>query len=351
MKSQNRVVVFAGIFLVISFFFFTVTYAASTAKPMELKVATWNPEHIAPSQIVQKWAKMVEERSGGKVKFAFYWASSLAKLQDNFRATQTGIADIGMWVVGAVSGLTPLNEYISLPFLGFKDTPTVLKVYNEMRRRIPELDAEYKGLRNLYTYPMPPYHFHMTKKIVRVPEDIRGLKIMADANSTDFLNTLGAVSVSKGPADWYMSLQKGLVEGILNHWAVVDAFKLEELVTEHIQPGYAGVNSLMLGWWINGDSWSKLPPEAQKAMIDVQPEIEKLSLDTSLKLQSIGQEKAREAGHEIIELTPEEVQQWIKASEPVREKWIADMEAKGKPGRAVYEEAKRLIAQFNEDGN
>jgi TRAP-type C4-dicarboxylate transport system substrate-binding protein len=348
MKNQKRIVLLASILMIISLSFFATAYAESKAKPMELKVATWNPPHIAPSVIVKKWAKAVEERSGGKVKFVFYWASSLAKLPDTFRATQTGLADVGMWVYGAVSGLTPLNEYISLPFMGFKDSPTVLKVYTEMRKRMPVLDAEFKGLVNLYSYPMPPYQIHTTKKIVRVPDDLRGMKLLADASSTDFLKHLGAVTVTKGPPDWYMSLQKGLVEGHLNHWAVVNAFKLEELFRHHTEIGLAGANSLMLSWWMNEDTWNKLPPETREAIIEIQPAIQQESLQMSLKLQEIGQEGARKAGHEIIELPPDEVELWVKATAPVREKWIADMEAKGKPGKAVYDEAQRLIAEYNQ---
>jgi len=340
---------FIGVFLVVTLSLFTVCGSFAMAKPIEIKVATWNPAHIDPSKMVVEWAKKVEERSNGKVKFAFFWASSLAKMEDTFRTTQTGLADMGMWVVGNVSGLTPLNEYISLPFLGFKDSPTVLKVFKEMWNTRPELPAEFKGLKYVYGYPMPPYHFHMVEKTVRVPGDLKGIKIMADASSTDFLNSLGAVSVVKGPPDWYMSLQKGLVEGHMNHWAVVRAFKLEELFKVHSQPGLAGVNSLILSWWFNQDSYDKLPPETQKAIMDLQPEYEQASLALSLNLQKLGQEGAQKAGHPIIELTPQEVDQWIKAAEPVQEKWVEDMEAQGKPGKAVYEEAKRLIAKFNQE--
>jgi TRAP-type C4-dicarboxylate transport system substrate-binding protein len=347
MKNEKKTIMCIIIFLAFLLSCFATAYAQSSTKPMEIKVATWNPPHIAPSKIVVKWAKMVEERSGGKVKFVFYWASALAKLPDTFRATQTGIADMGMWVIGAVSGLTPLNEYISLPFMGFKDSPTVLKVFREMRKKMPVLDAEFKGLKYLYAYPMPPYQFHTTKKTIRVPGDLRGMKLLADASSTDFLKALGAVTVTKGPPDWYMSLQKGLVEAQLNHWAVVNAFKLEELFSQHTEVGLAGANSLMLGWWMNQDSWNKLPPEAQKAIIDIQPAIEEESLNMSLHLQKLGQEGAKKAGHEIIKLSPEEVEVWAKATASAREKWVASMEAKGKPGKAVYDEAQRLIAHFN----
>jgi hypothetical protein len=44
--------------------------------------------------------------------------------------------------------------------------------------------------------------------------------------------------------------------------------------------------------------------------------------------------------------TPEEMQLWRQAVKPVHQKWIADNEAKGLPAKAIYQEAKRLIKEY-----
>ncbi|MDB9822353.1 TRAP transporter substrate-binding protein DctP [Deltaproteobacteria bacterium] len=348
MIKQNLITLLLSISLIIFLFLCTSAHTESKVKPIELKVATWNSPQLAPSKLAEKWGKMVEERSGGKVKLVFYFSGSLVTMNDTYRAMQTGLVDIGMWVIGTIPGLHPLNEYISLPFMGWNDSKTALKVYHEIRDKFPELDAEFKGLKNIYTYAMPPYHIHTTKKTIRLPDDMGGMKILADATSSDFLHTLDAVAVSKGPADWFMSLQRGLVDGQLLHWAAVDGFNLEELFTTHTQPGPAGLWFVFSGWWMNMDSWNRLPPEAQKAFIDLQPWVEEEHLKLSLELEKKAQADADETGHKIINLTPEEIDLWVKETEPVREKWIADMEKKGKPGRAIYEEAQRLISLYNQ---
>jgi TRAP-type C4-dicarboxylate transport system substrate-binding protein len=347
MKKSYTIAWLTVVFFAITFCLLAPVHAAS--KPIELKVASWNPPHIAPSKTMQAWAKEVEEKTEGQVKFTFFWASSLAKLQDNFRATQTGLADIGQWVIGAVSGLTPLNEYISLPYLGFKDSPTVLKVFTEMQKTSPELAAEFKNLKYIHGFPMPPYHIHTTEKKVRVPEDLRGMKLLADANSTDFIKLLGAVPVVKGPPDWYMSVQKGLVEGKLNHWNVVRVFKLEELFKYHTDMGPAGVNSLIFGWWMNEDTWKKLPPKAQKVIMDLQGPYEQKSVGISLDQQKMSVAAANKAGHPIIELTPQELEKWVAIGEQIQQNWIDKMEAKGKPGRMIIQKAKQLVEKYNKE--
>jgi len=218
MKRQKKTTLVIGVFLFIAFCFFTIGSSVSMAEPIELKVTSFNPPHIPPMKLIQEWARVVEERSGGQVKFTFYFAGSLVKMEDTFRAIQTGLADMGFWMIGNVKGLTPLNEYISLPFLGFKDLPTLYKVFKDMQSTNPELQAEFKGLKLIYAYTMPPHQIHTVNKPVRVPDDIRGMKVMADANITDFVAATGAIAVTKGPADWYMSIQKGLVEGHIVHF-------------------------------------------------------------------------------------------------------------------------------------
>jgi TRAP-type C4-dicarboxylate transport system substrate-binding protein len=216
-----------------------------------------------------------------------------------------------------------------------------------MRKKFPELDAEFKGLKNIYTTAMAPNQLHLTKKTVRMPEDMRGLRIMAGGTWTDFLSSVNAVSVAKGPPDWYMSLQKGLVDGHYVHWPAADGFKLEELFTSHTEAGDAGFGLSMYGWWMNMKTWNKLPKQAQKAFIDLQDWVEQEDLKLNTRLIEQGRASAKKMGHPIITLTPQEREKWSKAMIPIHEKWIKAQEAKGLPGQAVYDEAKRLIKKYS----
>jgi TRAP-type C4-dicarboxylate transport system substrate-binding protein len=342
MKKQKVLYLILGVFFIFSFSFLTSALAA----PIELKVSSWTPPQLPIAKLTEKWARMVEERSGHTVKLTFYWAGSLASYPDSYRVMQTGVADIGNYVFGITSGIHPLNDFTSLPMIGWDDFYTATRVYHEMRRKFPQLDAEFKGLKNIYTSAMAPYPLHFTKKTVRVPDDMRGLKIMASGAWTDFLSSVGAVTVAKGPPDWYMSLQKGLVEGHFTHWPAVGGFKLEELFATHTEPGDAGFGLNMYGWWMNEKAWNKLPPQAQQAFMDLQPWVEQEDLQLNARLIDQERANAKKMGHPIIRLTPQEREQWVKAVLPLHKKWIAETEAKGLPARAVYDEAKRLIEMY-----
>lgn len=349
MKTMKKISAVLTVFLLIILISFPFSVAFAKEKPIELKVTSFNPPHIPPSKLIQEWGRVVEEKSGGQVKFTFFFAGSLVNMEDTFRAIQTGLADMGIWMIGGVQGLTPLNEYISLPFLGFKDLPTLYKVFKEMQSTSPELQAEFKGMNLIYAYTMPPHQIHTVNKPVRVPDDIRGMKIMADANITDFVAAVGAIAVTKGPADWYMSIQKGLVEGQIVHFNVVKFFKLEELFNYHTQLGEAGIRSAVIGWWMNSDTLKKLPSDVQKIIMDLQPQFEQRAFKDNLADLNMSIESSRKAGHPIIELTPEELEPWMRIGESVQGQWAEEMESKGKPGKAILAEAKRKIAKFNQE--
>jgi TRAP-type C4-dicarboxylate transport system substrate-binding protein len=345
MKSQKILFLFISIFII---FFFSGAYAKQQAKPVELKFTSWMPPQLPFDQFIEKkWGKMVEEKSNGSVKIKFYWSGSLVAFKDTYRAVQTGVADIGYWVLGSLQGVHTLNEFTSLPLMGWDSTFTATKVYHEIQKKFPELDAEFQGLTNLFSCAMPPNQIHMINQRVRVPEDIHGMKILAAAGWSDFINTIGAVSVFKGPQDWYMSLQKGLVDGQFQHWPAVDGFKITELFSSHTHAGKGGFGTIMHGFWMNSEVFNKLPPEAQKAFMELKPWAEQEGLKLDDKLIGKGRAAAEKMGHEMIDLTAEEIETWIKATEPVREKWVATMESKGKPGKAIYDEAQRLISIYN----
>jgi len=352
MKKQKSVFLIVGILVVaLSLPFFTGIFSESVAAPLELKVATWNPPPPFPISATEvKWAKMVEEKSGGEVTFKFFWAGGLASLRDTYRAVQSGVAEIGFWLPGVLPGLHELNEYTVLPMLGVDSMETATKVYHEMRKKFPELDAEFEGLRLLWADSMPPNQLHFTKKTgVRLPGDMKGIKLIGSPTAAAFVNSTGAVSIFKPPSDYYMSLQKGLVQGSFQHYPFIAAFKLEELFVSHTNCGRGGFNLQMSGFWMNRAVWDKLSPKAQKAFDDSQEWLqnEDIRINTMLIGKAIADAKAM--GHEVLELTAEEKQIWFEQSEPIRQKWAESMEAKGKPGKAVYQEALKLIRMYNKE--
>ena len=59
--------------------------------------------------------------------------------------------------------------------------------------------------------------------------------------------------------------------------------------------------------------------------------------------QAPSRKVAEERKNEVYVLPEAETDNWIKASAPIYDAWIADMDKKGLPGKAMVQEARELV--------
>lgn len=311
-----------------------------------LKYSRWSPAASTPAKVDAKWAKLVEKRSQGRIKIKCFFDGSLAKMRENYRAAQTGIADISYYVIGTNPGVTELNRVFSLPFMGAKNAYVASAAYTELLATIPELKREFRGMVAFKPRMMPPYQMHFTKRDVRIPEDMRGLKVIADTVWNIPLNKIGAVPVKLMVGDWYMSLERNLVEGHIVHYPAIFIYKTLDLLKYHTHFGKGGAvmgSDIIL---VNQRKWNKMSKELQQIFID--------SLDYRNSKQNKGDEsmidKAIQYGiqrnHVFNNVTEEEWKLWEKALQPVHQKWIKDNADRG-PSQMIYDKARELIRKYN----
>ena len=341
MKNSKLVLsILVGVMMVA----FLVPCAWAESKVIELTWAGVIPPVAPASKLYERWGGMVEEKSGGKVKFTYYHGGSLLKHgEEMLRGVQTGIADIGYNAITERWGFG-LNSITELPFLGWNSMPEGAAVYQELLRKFPELQKEYKGLKYYAHTPMPPNQLNTAKKLVRVPSDLKGMKLYASGYIANLIGSVGGAPVQVGVGDWFISLNTGLIEGLGTHYVATNVFKCMPLVPYHTDFGRAGISFLFDCLFINPKTWNSLPPDIQKIFNDLEPWLveNKIKVDTGEIDRAIAE--AKKLKHTFYHPTPEELQLWVDATKTIHEKWIAENEAKGLPAREIYNEAKRLIA-------
>jgi len=316
------------------------TAKKEVTKTIELKYNDFNASGIGITNLTQEKLDKVEELTDGRVKVTCYFNASLIKYPETFQGVSSGVADISYYMVGGTPGVHQLNEVFNLPFLGFKDIEQAADAYNTILDDFPALQEENEqyNLRWLALHPMLPFHLHMTNDVFRTPEEMKGQKVLAEGHNAHLFNEIGAVAMNMGPADWYTSLQRGVVDGHFTHFVVPMEFKTDELLKYHTVFGEGGGGNGCCGYLINLDSWNKLTPEDQKILTDVFQEInsEVVQLDIGLEEKALAKLE-EEGGHTIVELGPEEIGLWQEAAQPTIERWIENTEEKGLPGREIYE--------------
>jgi TRAP-type C4-dicarboxylate transport system substrate-binding protein len=156
---------------------------------------------------------------------------------------------------------------------------------------------------------------------------------------------MGAAPLDIKVTDLFMSLERGLAEGVSIHFPVVHGFGILKLVPYHLVfPGGTLMSVDML--LFNQKSWDKLPADVQKVFLELEPWYRNSVMGMNTGYIKMVKGEGQKLGHTFYTPTAEEMELWKQAVQPAHEKWIKETEAKGLPARAVYDEAKRLIGEM-----
>ena len=316
---------------------------------LELTISSHNPPEGPPGESIDAWAAWVEEQTGGKPAVTVYHGGALLKGDEAFRGTQTGVADVAYYVMDRQQGFL-LNMVITLPFMGFPDQRTTGLIYGDLLDEFPEMVNEWEGrdVKLVAWMMMPGTQIHNMVKDVRTPADLAGLSIhCAEATNAEVVEAAGGTAAELDIADMFMSLETGLLDGIFNHFPVLFVFGVIELPTYHTIFGDDGINMNPMCIIMNNDVFNDLPPDVQGVIEDSAPIWHDMFLGADLGFQGFTMGMCIDRGDSFVYLTPEEIGVWrdlVKG--PVHDEWIAECEAAGLPGQAVYDRALELIEEY-----
>jgi TRAP-type C4-dicarboxylate transport system substrate-binding protein len=311
----------------------------------ELTFTTTVPDVSGLGRSQKAWIEKCEKDAGGKLKIVPYWSNSLFKPREIFRGALDGQADLVYWVPVIELGLMPLNTITWLPMMGWPSEWAQSTIYPQLLEKFSQLKAEYRGLMIYGISSITPGHINTLGKEVRVPSDLKGMKITpATPEIAKMVMAVGGAPVNLVVSDWYTSLERGVTEGFINSFGALMAFKCMELLKYHALavPGGFGMNPHFL--LINPDNWKKIPPDIQKVLKDNEAFYTESCINGVVGEEQWALGYAKKNGHTIVKLTPAEVKLWQDLAQPVHDQWLSKNEDKG--AREIYAEAKRLISEY-----
>lgn len=307
--------------------------ALGSAETITLTFANQNPDTSwSGMNAIGPWAKQVEEATGGKVKVQVFYSQTLCKGKDTWEATKNGIADIGWCFHGYWPGLTPLADVISLPALPFKSAEKGSEVLWKLYEKYPSIQEEFADNKVLLLFTSNPYVLITTKKQVKTLDDIQGMKIrMSGGPPTDMMKAIGGTPMLIPMPDNYISLQKGVIDGMGAPWEAIHGFRLYEVVNHYTE---APLPAVYFSIAMNKKKWEGLPKDIQDAIMSVSGlEGSKFWGKNFFDTAKDGvMEKTKAAGKniEIYSLPDDERQRWLdKGGKPIWDQWVKKMEAKG----------------------
>ena len=290
--------------------------SAFAADPITIKFSHVVAENTPKGQMAEKFKELVEKSSvGDQVEVEIYPNSQLYGDDQVLEAMLLGDVQLAAPALSKFQKYTDQLQVFDLPFL-FEDMAAVERFQNSATGKQLLTSLQDKGLVGL------GYLHNGMKQLsasepLRVPEDAAGKKfriMTSDVLDAQF-EAVDAAPLKKPFSEVFILLQTGAIDGQENTYSNIYSQKFYE-VQPYITESNHGVIDYMV---VTSDRfWNGLPD-------DVRPVLEKAMQEALAYGNSIAAQENKEAKQaivdsgksEIIELTPEQRQQWVDAMKPV----------------------------------
>ena len=324
-----------------------MTAGSALAAEVTLKMHQFLPAQAnVPKLVLDVWADKVEKDSGGRIKVDRYPAMQLGgKPPELIDQAIDGVADIVWTVSGYTPGRFPETEVIELPFMMTKAEATSRAFWDMAQEKM--VNGSFKDFKVLGLWVHGPGLIH-SKNPITSPSELNGVKLRAPTHTTTMLFTaLGATPVGMPVPAVPEALSKGVIDATIIPWEVTSALKVSELVKNHTEFGDASLYTTTFLFAMNKAKYDSLPDDLKKVIDDNSGmEFSAFAGKTQADSDGPAREIAVKNGNNIIELTPEQVEEWRKASQSTIDAWVKEMDDKGLDGTGLLKEAKELIAKY-----
>ena len=303
-----------------------------------------------PTYGFEPWAKDVEKATKGRVKVQTFPGDTLFKTKaDAVNAVKGGVADVAFIYAWAYSPQFDLTDVLGLPFI-VPNSEVAGRATWSLFQKFPEMQEQWKDLKVLTIWTTDPYVFITTKKQIKVLDDFKGMKMRVTGGiATDMMKLLGGVPLLLPMPDTYLSLDKGVIDGMAAPGEAIMGFRLFEVAKYYTMVPTTCVSQQLI---MNKNTWNSFPKDIQEAIMSVSGESGAIRFGGGCFDRAWEQvpQKAKEAQKGLVTYVPpkEEMNRWIeKAGKPLWETWIQKMEAAGYPNaRKIQEEGIRLVKEY-----
>ncbi len=269
-------------------------------------------------QAALAFAKEVNEKSNGKIEVTVLPAAQLGGDVEIIEQLQMNMVQIAIPPTATLGNFEPRVQILDLPFL----LPS-----QELMMKVLDGPAGRKILDTLDGHGMHAINFwgagfrHMTNNIrpIKKPEDLKGIK-MRTMQSPILLSTyrnFGANPTAMAYTEVYNGLQQSVIEGQENPIANITSKRFYEVqkymtLTSNAYHGYAAI--------MNDQAWNSLPDDLKVVMTNAFNYGRDVARELTNKLESDALENIKKHT-QVTELTAEEMEAFVKASQPVHEEF------------------------------
>jgi len=285
---------------------------------------------------IEKLGELLNAKTNGEFTLNISYGG-LSKNKENLDGISIGAFEMAQFCAGYHRDKNRVVTVLELPFLGVENLAQEVAVSNAIYAH-PAASEEMAqwNAKLLMTSPMPQYNIVGTGEPRATLADFDGMRVRATGGIGQAFKSVGAVPTSVTATEAYQAMESGVVDTV--------AF------AQHAHLSFGTINQA--DWWtanlnpgtvncpvvVNIDAYESLSDEHRAALDSSVPEALDHYLANYGKLLERWDAVLAEKGVQKVEIADEVIAAFrAKAADPIRDKWISDMEAQGLPGQELYD--------------
>ncbi|WP_286902786.1 DctP family TRAP transporter solute-binding subunit [Vreelandella sedimenti] len=312
--------------------------ASLSAQARELSVSTVLSDAFPWGQAAEKWAELVEERSDGELTLRVYPNSQLVSGDQTreFSAMRSGLIDAAVGSTINWSPQVPELNLFSLPFF-IPDEAAVDAVTGGEAGELVFEAIESRGVIPLAWGENGFRQVSNSRGPISQPDDLDGLKIRVVGSPLfqDTFSALGADPTQMSWTDAQPALTTGAVDGQENPLSVFDVARIDQVGQEHLTLWNYMNDPLIFA--VNQQVWQTLSKEQQTLLRETAVEAGEWEIAMTREEEGERLAAIQERGVTVTELSDEQYQAFVNATQSVYEKWAPRI------GEEVVEAAQAAI--------
>jgi tripartite ATP-independent transporter DctP family solute receptor len=264
----------------LSFAFASQALAQTT---MRMSISTAQNSHQGVA--IDTFAKEVEKRTNGRYKIQNFYSGALGAEREATEAVQLGTQELTWTSSGPIPNFVPETKIFDVPFL-FRDYGHARAVLDGPIGQDMLKKFEAKGIKALAWGENGFRHMTNSKRSVKAPEDLKGLKLRTMENPVHIqaYKGFGIIPTPMAFTEVFTALQQGTVDGQENPLSVITAAKFDQVqkylsLTGHVySPGVFLMNKATFDKLSEADKKAfleaaKIAAQANRARVDADEKV------------------------------------------------------------------------------
>ena len=270
---------------------------------------------------VKKFAELVAQKSGGKLKVLEFPASQLGNEMQQQSALQGGVQEMSAPATTSLAGIVKEFGMFDFPFI--VGTPAQADALvdgplgSALLAKLPE-----KGLVGLGYWDLGFRNVTNSKRPINRYEDMEGLKIRVIPNPV-FIETFKVFKANPAPlpfSELYSALETRAVDAQENPYSVILSNKFYEVQKYLTSTNHVYAANIML---VSKRFWDKLSPAEQKILREsaLQARDYQRQISRGVAQKAVGELQAK--GMQVNEPSPAEHARMVNLVKPIIERFSA----------------------------